>query len=60
VTVRSKRRTRTQAPRLVRRRPVPDATTEPAQGPPPEAVFDRSTGPYIRRAPPGATRPEPT
>lgn len=35
-----------------RRRPGgwPDATTEPDRGPGPEAVFDRVTGPYSRRA----------
>jgi len=27
-----------------------DATIEPQPGPPPEAVFDRVTGPYARRA----------
>lgn len=27
---------------------VPDATIEPDPGPPPEAVFDRLTGPYVR------------
>ena len=37
-----------------RRRPrhrfdAPDATIEPDPGPPPEAVFDRLTGPYFRR-----------
>jgi len=26
-----------------------DATCEPEHGPPPEAVFDRATGPYHRR-----------
>ena len=42
---------RTVAPRHVRR-PLgaPDATTAPDPGPPPEAVFDRLTGPYLRRA----------
>ena len=29
---------------------APDATIEPDPGPPPEAVFDRLTGPYVRRA----------
>ncbi|HEU4732448.1 MAG TPA: hypothetical protein VFT22_31350 [Kofleriaceae bacterium] len=29
---------------------APDATVEPELGPPPEAVFDRVTGPYGRRA----------
>lgn len=43
---------RTQAPRHVRRRDLEasHATTEPDPGPPPEAVFDRVTGPYTRRA----------
>jgi len=43
---------RTQAPRHVGRRTgaAPDATTEPDPGPAPEAVFDRLTGPYARRA----------
>ena len=42
---------RTQAPRHARRREfdVSDATMEPDPGPPPEAVFDRITGPYGRR-----------
>jgi len=48
--------------RLARRRPVArDATTEPDPGPPPEAVFDRATGPYCRRstlAMPGACEPD--
>lgn len=39
---------RTAAPR--RRLAVSDATTEPDPGPPPEAVFDRVTGPYARRS----------
>ena len=44
---------RTQAPLALRRRraPVSDATTEPAPGPEPEAVFDRVTGPYAARRP---------
>jgi hypothetical protein len=33
-----------------RRVAAPDATTEPDPGPPPEAVFDRVTGPYARRS----------
>jgi len=37
------------APRRARR-PSSDATTEPDPGPPPEAVFDRVTGPNPRRA----------
>jgi hypothetical protein len=42
---------RRPAPRLARRRKAAaDATTEPDPGPPPEAVFDRVTGPYARRA----------
>jgi hypothetical protein len=41
---------RGQAPRLARRRAAADATTEPDPGPPPEAVFDRVTGPSPRRA----------
>lgn len=43
---------RTVAPRHLRRRGAPvasDATTEPAPGPGPEAVFDRVTGPYAAR-----------
>jgi hypothetical protein len=46
------RRLRTQAPRRTRRRDfdVSDATMEPDPGPPPEAVFDRLTGPWDRRA----------
>jgi hypothetical protein len=35
------------APRAVRR--AADATSEPDPGPAPEAVFDRVTGPYLRR-----------
>ncbi len=37
-----------QAPRQARRREfdISDATMEPDPGPPPEAVFDRLTGPY--------------
>ena len=40
-----------QLPRQARRREfdVSDATTEADPGPPPEAVFDRITGPYGRR-----------
>jgi len=49
--MRTLRRLRAQAPRHVRRRPshgrdVSDATVEPEAAPPPEAVFDRLTGPY--------------
>jgi hypothetical protein len=29
---------------------VVDATSEPDPGPAPEAVFDRVTGPYLRRS----------
>lgn len=52
-------RRRAHATRHVRGRRLaaPDATTEPAPGPPPEAVFDQVTGPYARSAtvaPPGA------
>lgn len=44
MTLRPQRRTG-RAP--VRRRPcVADATIAPDPGPPPEAVFDRVTGPY--------------
>jgi len=43
---------------------APDATTEPEPGPPPEAVFDRVTGPNARLAvlarPGHATRDEVT
>ena len=50
--MRTLRRLRTQAPRHVRRRDfdLTDATMEPVPGPPPEAVFDRLTGPYDRRS----------
>jgi len=50
--MRTLRRLRTHAPRHVRRRrdfDVSDATMEPDPGPPPEAVFDRLTGPWDRR-----------
>jgi hypothetical protein len=49
--MRTLRRLRTQAPRHVRRRDfdLSDATVEPDPGPPPEAVFDRVTGPNVRR-----------
>ena len=53
--MRTLRRLRAQAPRQVRRPTTgrtfdpSDATTEPDPGPPPEAVFDRLTGPYGRR-----------
>jgi hypothetical protein len=43
---------RPAVPRYVRRRPLdaPDVTTAADPGPSPEAVFDRVTGPYVRRA----------
>jgi hypothetical protein len=43
-----RRAPRTQAYRRLRRPRVAarDATTEPDPGPPPEAVFDRITGPH--------------
>jgi hypothetical protein len=50
--MRTLRRLRTQAPRHVRRVrdfDFTDATTEPQPEAPPEAVFDRLTGPYGRR-----------
>ena len=49
--MRTLRKLRTQAPRHMRRREfdVSDATMEPDPGPPPEAVFDRLTGPFGRR-----------
>jgi len=52
VTARSERRRRDLvAPRVIRRRAgASDATIEPDPGPPPEAVFDRVTGPHARRA----------
>jgi hypothetical protein len=61
--MRTLRRIRTLAPRQVRRRDfdLSDATMEPDPGPPPEAVFDRVTGPYDRRravAMPGAADEE--
>ena len=42
------RKLRTMAPRRVRRHDfdLSDATMEPELGPPPEAVFDRVTGPF--------------
>ena len=45
------RKLRGQAPRTVRRPQfdISDATMEPDAGPAPEAVFDRITGPYVRR-----------
>jgi len=61
--MRTLRRLRAQAPRRVRRRDfdISDATMEPDPGPPPEAVFDRLTGPWDRRtavALPGAADEE--
>ena len=49
--MRTLRRIRAQAPRQIRRRDfdLSDATMEPDPGPPPEAVFDRVTGPSDRR-----------
>jgi hypothetical protein len=41
---------RPRARRAGHRSAAPDATIEPDPGPPPEAVFDRLTGPYGRRA----------
>ena len=63
MTARGERRPR---PRVAPRPPrvAPDATTEPEPGPPPEAVFDRVTGPNARLAvlarPGHATRDEVT
>jgi hypothetical protein len=61
-TLRALRRMHTShasVPRKLRRADfdMSDATMEPDPGPPPEAVFDRSTGPFGRRrgfAMPGA------
>ena len=50
--MRTLRKLRTLAPRQSTRRldfNVTDATMEPDPGPAPEAVFDRVTGPYLRR-----------
>jgi len=49
--MRTLRRIRAVAPRTARRRDfdLSDATVEPDPGPPPEAVFDRVTGPYDHR-----------
>jgi hypothetical protein len=50
--MRALRRLQAQAPRRVKRRrefDLSDATMEPEPSPPPEAVFDRVTGPYGRR-----------
>ncbi|HEY4176469.1 MAG TPA: hypothetical protein VGM90_06545 [Kofleriaceae bacterium] len=49
--MRTLRRVRTLAPRSLRRSnsfDLSDATMEPDPGPPPEAVFDRVTGPWAR------------
>lgn len=61
--MRTLRRLRAMAPRNVRRRDfdLSDATMEPDPGPPPEAVFDRVTGPFGSRravAMPGAADEE--
>jgi hypothetical protein len=62
--MRTLRKLRTIAPRQVSRRlefDVTDATMEPDPGPPPEAIFDRLTGPFDRRravATPGAADEE--
>jgi hypothetical protein len=54
--MRTLRRLRALAPRQVRRTRAgsdfdfTDATIEPHPEPPPEAVFDRLTGPYGRRS----------
>ena len=50
--MRKLRKLRALAPRQVRARrdfDLTDATMEPDPGPPPEAVFDRMTGPFDRR-----------
>jgi len=58
------RKLREMAPRRARRRTdfdLSDATVEPDPGPPPEAVFDRLTGPWDRHravATPGAADEE--
>ena len=58
--MRTLRKLRHLAPRRVRRETefdLSDATVEPDPGPPPEAIFDRMTGPWDRRravAMPGA------
>lgn len=63
--MRTLRKIRTLAHRQVKRRrfdfDVTDATMEPDPGPPPEAIFDRMTGPFDRRrafAMPGAADEE--
>jgi hypothetical protein len=58
--MRTLRKLKALAPRQVRGRrdfDLTDATLEPDPGPPPEAIFDRITGPFDRRralAMPGA------
>lgn len=49
--MRTLRKIRALAPRHLRRRDfdLSDATMEADPGPPPEAVFDRVTGPYDHR-----------
>lgn len=49
--MRTLRKLKTLAPRKVRRFEfdVTDASLEPDPGPPPEAVFDRVTGPWNQR-----------
>ena len=58
--MRTLRKLRTLAPRQVRSRrndfDLTDASMEPDSGPPPEAVFDRATGPFGGRF--GATDEE--
>lgn len=61
--MRTLRKLRTLAPRQLRRNDfdLTDATMEPDPGPPPEAIFDRLTGPFDRRravAMPGAADEE--
>lgn len=61
--MRTLRKLRALAPRHARRLDFDftDATMEPDPGPPPEAVFDRLTGPFDRRraiAMPGAADEE--
>lgn len=61
--MRTLRKLRMLAPRKARRYEfdTTDATVEPDPGPPPEAVFDRLTGPFDRRravAMPGAADEE--
>ena len=50
MTMKTLRRLRAIAPRQVRRRDVDLSDAhEPEAGPTPEAIFDRSTGPFDRR-----------